>query len=735
MELNGAEIVSFREIRKSISSNNEIAEFVQIPLYQRPYKWGDIDDSGIQGKRISDLITDFFSHLESSQKNKDYFAGSIISVFGNKNGYTEKQQELVDGQQRYTTLYLINFLGYLFTVKKSVYQYKDIAKLFSHSLKEATVKDIVKDNLKKHFSNINLHLNELFNLSIGYQTKIDCFLTKLTESADTEIPIEESDFSIFSISSILQDKHNSLALRYDRPIYNTCLKNVLSSISMDIKNNTIADIAFSEEFKQNSLEKSYALALETITKEFNNRVNINNSFDALIQTFLGLNQIGGNNGIKLCLIQTGNEEDAYTLFEVLNDRSLMLDDLEIIKNKFFRKFYTDNSSSQKSFNNNLIEQMDDQWSNVFARDTPQYLTDRIASFAISYICKESSLKDGNRSLLKPITKKLTTIPRGQYSEDIFKSDFNQFQLVKSLLEELEIPYSKRSKKLYEVFNNSPDSFTKTCYLLYGLGQDRVFSGMVALYLGYLAKNPTKRFVDFKADQHVEKISRILWWVTFASKDWKRPKELADSIFDYATAQHFKLDIIHSNAESFLKNCVGDLKGELASQIATWRYKNANDVIKMRLMFHLIFRYGISSDGKIQDPKKLTHSVLINLNPEIQLDHLEPIRKKELFNHKYYNEADRDDVINAIGNMAPLTSFFNNIKSNTPLEDIVKVLRDGNPHMFFTHTVVDVFNANKVSTQEGHHVSASFFSARTAILKEYLLDIFSYEYKDICSSTH
>ena len=38
--------------------------------------------------------------------------------------------------------------------------------------------------------------------------------------------------------------------------------------------------------------------------------------------------------VKFCVIMTGNERDAYTLFEVLNDRAMEIDDLELIKNLF-----------------------------------------------------------------------------------------------------------------------------------------------------------------------------------------------------------------------------------------------------------------------------------------------------------------------------------------------------------------------------------------------------------------
>ena len=42
--------------------------------------------------------------------------------------------------------------------------------------------------------------------------------------------------------------------------------------------------------------------------------------------------------LSFCMILTTDPDDAYTLFEVLNDRALDVDDLELVKNHFYKVY-------------------------------------------------------------------------------------------------------------------------------------------------------------------------------------------------------------------------------------------------------------------------------------------------------------------------------------------------------------------------------------------------------------
>lgn len=68
-------------------------DFYVIPDYQREYVWGEL--------QVNQLLTDVYDQY-STNSGKEYFIGSTV-VFRNSEG----QLEIIDGQQRTTTLFLI----------------------------------------------------------------------------------------------------------------------------------------------------------------------------------------------------------------------------------------------------------------------------------------------------------------------------------------------------------------------------------------------------------------------------------------------------------------------------------------------------------------------------------------------------------------------------------------------------------------------------------------------------
>ena len=66
-----------------------------IPTYQRPYVWGD--------EQLKKLIDDFYKSYLQDRETPNY----ISTIITKDNGENGEQSELIDGQQRFTTLWLI----------------------------------------------------------------------------------------------------------------------------------------------------------------------------------------------------------------------------------------------------------------------------------------------------------------------------------------------------------------------------------------------------------------------------------------------------------------------------------------------------------------------------------------------------------------------------------------------------------------------------------------------------
>lgn len=87
--------VNKKKVCELLSSGRD-HKFV-IPAYQRPYEWGD-DEVDI----LFDDLYNFVTTSGGAQRDDTYFLGSIVS-YENERG----EQEIIDGQQRLTTLFLL----------------------------------------------------------------------------------------------------------------------------------------------------------------------------------------------------------------------------------------------------------------------------------------------------------------------------------------------------------------------------------------------------------------------------------------------------------------------------------------------------------------------------------------------------------------------------------------------------------------------------------------------------
>lgn len=88
-------------------------QFYNIPEYQRPYVWG-VD-------QIENFLEDITNALESN-KDKEYFLGCMIwnTRENNKDNINYKFQDILDGQQRFLTLFLMHSVIRNLSIDKSL---------------------------------------------------------------------------------------------------------------------------------------------------------------------------------------------------------------------------------------------------------------------------------------------------------------------------------------------------------------------------------------------------------------------------------------------------------------------------------------------------------------------------------------------------------------------------------------------------------------------------------------
>ena len=149
---------------KEIYYEGQTQNIYQVPIYQRNYAWEDTE--------INALVKDVFDSYEKSKKETEkdsvYYIGTLVTYKRNDNNF-----EVIDGQQRLTTIYLIlkaleenpkNKLTYSARKKSkdTIEQLPKVPEVYDEGIKNGfgfaqnAIKEIVgdkKNEFKKYFLN------------------------------------------------------------------------------------------------------------------------------------------------------------------------------------------------------------------------------------------------------------------------------------------------------------------------------------------------------------------------------------------------------------------------------------------------------------------------------------------------------------------------------------------------------------------------------------------------------
>src|SRR5699024_3782691 len=131
---------------------------------------------------------------------------------------------------------------------------------------------------------------------------------------------------------------DTLALSYSRKTFDITLSKALSKVCVIVSkddNPKLKIIGETEKTDINILQYTNAIkyefnAINKLLQLKEQPLHTTRQILRFMKEFL--------ENVRFCVIMTGNERDAYTLFEVLNDRAMEIDDLELIKNLFLKAY-------------------------------------------------------------------------------------------------------------------------------------------------------------------------------------------------------------------------------------------------------------------------------------------------------------------------------------------------------------------------------------------------------------
>ncbi|WP_049237028.1 DUF262 domain-containing protein [Moraxella canis] len=659
------------------------------------------------------LISDWHNHkvtLNKERDNKcDYFAGSIVTVASKEHRY----HSLIDGQQRYTTLFLTNLINFLL-----------LRLLIVNSINGKRCGDLVKFNqemqksikfLFNQDSDIykNISSTITFLKSLEDEDEIKAFLegseseneikTNCKETGIKKIynllmlPIYSGDDSKYKseYSNILKENLNSQCfnLSYDRESFNESLYKFIQQCYVHFSDGSeLVIVSLDETLNKN--EMIYANAAESILNNFKKFNPVEAKDDNMYKYVRRLQMLISDflESVTVCVIQTTNVDDAYTLFEVMNDRALALDDLDLIKNQFF-KSYVNKAVEDNNKVDEVIQTLDKQWvDSIFHHESMNERYKKlVAYYTTVYITGNTDLKNGDNfrtALANYLDKK------DSYPEEEIKRDFYIFQVVFEILTKLKLPYQKREAKSLAVENNTNSShFKKAIFFLNAMKQEGVISGLINLTLSSIESfNPkfdielskvfiqslinTSNLSDGNINENYKELKNsssnvirlhlniqsqadLLWKASLLSRDASRPREIAVKII-----KDNHLEPTSHNKLNFHEFDINKDKADFKEWLEYWQYGKDN---RFKIKTLLLRLWSTSKDDNGQLTKK---SLSINLNDmdaeTIELDHIIALKSNDLeriFSKSGLSTDEQLIHINGLGNMFILTKKANIKKSN------------------------------------------------------------------------
>lgn len=698
---------------QSVVTNGNVLN-IRVNFYQRPYKW--------TAKKVTDLFDDYKENRLMNGNgvgSQEYFLGAVVLVDertdDEKNGGKVWKYQVVDGQQRFTTLFLFNYIKYNLLVRKVDMAAKTNRSTgFIEGLKamENCYKGFVGANNGIIIERANDELSSAFddanrNFKPIEDSALNIWRKKVGWISNPDISSEQYYFDCkTAMANFLKDE--SLNIHYENNHFNLCLKEALTQIVFKFSDSS--DVAFCiepiedfdyDEYDDSGIECPYVLRAYGIFEQvkrmyselYPEKVNSSNSYDKLCDYIKIIDEMLEN--IKLCMIVTSDEDDAYKLFETLNDRSESVNDLELLKNYFFKTYVdTSGEKTQQIYNN--ISQLDSKWREVFFKF--EELESEIFEYMTVFFTGNTS-KNTNERKRKEIKKYLSEYSNTgiRYTYDKITRDFLYMEYIQKILSRIHridnntMRINKEDSQMsLFIENDASSSIVKRALgLAMNLPYPIVVASIICDVLHNFASNSSQNNSDFDLylnDVFNENICKqkypglwkdacVMWKVTILSKNYESPKKFSDKLAEKCNIGKIANSRINTHQLiQFNPNYIDEamMVKEFEEWINEWKFSDGYGKLKIKNLFMHLFlkydRYDTNTDKLIINQTIGRHYASDAIKQD--LDHMDAknVDRKNGNEKKYfhYNLSDRTDYTNSLGNMMPLPVAINRGKHNTPM---------------------------------------------------------------------
>lgn len=742
---------------QSLITNGNILN-IKVKFYQRPYRW--------TAKKVTDLFEDYRDNRESALMNgdnsKEYFIGAV--VFVDERVQEEKDSgkiwkyQVVDGQQRFTTLFLFNYIKYILLVKKVDEAARgNKSRDFNASLEamEACYKGFIGENNLNEIERANSDLSNAFDNA--NQQRIDIDLKDLNKWRQRVGWIADPDISAndyyekcrAAMYSFLQNEE--LGITYENDNFNKYFKEALAKIVIKFSNASEAAFCLEsvEDYDENDetqVEFPYvqrAFGIFEQIKQLYKVINPN-AADSYIKLCGYINLIDEMlENIKLCMIVSSDEDDAYKLFETLNDRSESVNDLELLKNYFYKTYTEISGEPQKQVLKN-ISMLDNRWRDIFFKY--EELEPEIFEYMTVFFTGNTS-KNTNERKRKLIKNYLSSYKRTYkpYSFEVINRDFYYIEYIQKILLKIHRIDMTAMRKVSEdsqmslfIENDLNASIVKRAL---GLAMNLPYPVVVASLICDIihnyannANNGTSFDIYLEDVLNEERCKNkypglwkdacVLWKVTILSRNYESPKLLSDilaekcNISRTSVSRKVEDQIIQFDANVLEES---EVYKEFQEWISEWKFSDGAGKIKIKNLFmHLFLKYDLDKNtGKLKRASHIVRTYAIEAIKQ-DLDHMDASRmdKQNKTRYFHYNLTDRTDFTNGLGNMIPLPVAINRGKHNTPMKDTMTAFSEENLTGWIFEEAIDLFQKNHTVINNYEVPTEAFFNKRKDLLIAY-----------------
>ncbi|MBE4617298.1 GmrSD restriction endonuclease domain-containing protein [Vibrio navarrensis] len=712
MHLVGAKLKNFYDFTNKNEGDNSLKPYevqVKIPHYQRPYEW--------EKEHVSLLINDTLNN-----NNGKYFSGASVSSI-----HDEYCHELVDGQQRYTTLFLLNYcvflvsrvalreallsgayvhanslaekleksFRYIFILKNDhAFNEKEANKLQKEIDKEMLLDepDYEKvQNLKTKIKTLKNQDNtdkELFIKSV-FDRKYHELINDIKEKGNTKTRTEydkaldklNSLGVLTKLSQSDENYHNEnkkllecffdnaeFRITYARKKYADLLKTSLLSLDFTLSSQSLLSIVDLDQ----KLESTYKDAINVIFDEITSRISDNNPLEHAIQVINTLLRI--LESLDICVVQTGNQSDATILFDVLNDRSKELSQLSLIKNEFYKRvviYYEKNNNFSDSILDEHIDDVDELW-------VGEIFNASISDAAlVSYLgaCFLSGSTNTNYSTNGKETRKAISdylASRDIYSVEDLKFDICVFRAIKTILNKVGVKYQKVLDISLTAEAESKSIFERVVKLLIAKKQEGILAGVInSILWKYFSLYGTGQKIN------IENLKSMLDKIMDSSYSDVNEQCLevwvtSLSSKDYTLPRNLSKQLISAynkanlNGSSIIYLSTFMRSPHARQELVSWLNEwkyRSSNQFEVKVLLINLMSRDPAKGIKLIDKPQFFSGFIDAAS--CHLDHFEPKSLPSSNPSEYFQSASRDDFVNSLGNMMLLTQVDNQRKSDSP----------------------------------------------------------------------